>query len=129
MLPMILLCTILIPRPAAQDVDLQPLAAQAGRVVEAMEYLGAPISPTDKRAIQNSSLNSDSARGIEAIQKALDRYCLLMVDITPESRVKVAPGPAKPELVEQGWRVFLVKVRNQAGVTARLQAVSPNAVT
>ena len=62
MFPLILICTVLIPRPTTQDVDLQPLAAQAGRVVEAMEYLGAPISPADKRAIQNASRSADSAR-------------------------------------------------------------------
>jgi hypothetical protein len=41
--------------------------------------------------------------------------------------VKVAVGPAKPELVEKGWRQFLVKVQNEAGVTAELRAVSRNA--
>src|SRR5262249_33885303 len=35
--------------------------------------------------------------------------------------------PAKPELVEQGWRSFLIKVRNEAGVTAQLKAESPQA--
>jgi hypothetical protein len=44
-------------------------------------------------------------------------------------RVKVAQGPAKPELVEKGWRVFLVKVQNDSGTTADLRAVSPNAVS
>ena len=63
----------------------------------------------------------------ERVQELLDPYCLLDIQINPESRVKVAPGPARPELVEQGWRSFLVKVRNDAGVTAQLQAVSPNA--
>ena len=36
-------------------------------------------------------------------------------------------GQAKPELMEQGWRAFLVKVHNQAGVTAVLAVDSPNA--
>src|SRR5207248_9644257 len=70
---------------------------------------------------------TDEARQVREIQEALDPYCLLMVQINPESRVKVARGPAKPELVEQGWRQFLVKVQNEAGVTAELRAVSPNA--
>src|SRR6266481_1663406 len=51
----------------------------------------------------------------------------LLVEINPESRVKVAKGVAAPELVEQGWRQFLVKVQNDAGVTAPLKAESPNA--
>ena len=36
------------------------------------------------------------------------------------------PGPAAPELVEGGTRVFLVKVLNEAGVTAPLRVESPN---
>ena len=49
------------------------------------------------------------------------------MNINPESRVKVTRGPAQAELLEQGWRTFLVKVHNEAGVTAELLAVSPNA--
>ena len=41
-----------------------------------------------------------------------------MVEINAESRVKVDQGSAKPELVEAGTRVFLVKVINHGGVTA-----------
>jgi hypothetical protein len=41
--------------------------------------------------------------------------------------VKVQGGPAPKELIEQGWRVFLVKVHNEAGVTAPLRVQSPNA--
>src|SRR5207249_3169107 len=69
--------------------------------------------------------DADEAGG--AVQQVLDNYCLFGVNINPESRVKVAPGPAKPELVEKGWRQFLVKVHNEAGVTAELRAESPNA--
>ena len=45
------------------------------------------------------------------IQAALDPYCLVGININPESRVKVVPGPAKPELVRGDWRQFLVKPR------------------
>src|SRR5439155_3416279 len=71
----------------------------------------------------------DQTRQVRDIQAALDPYCLLAVHINPESRVKVAPGPARPVLVEKGWRQFLIKVQNEAGVTAELQAVSPNALS
>ena len=57
----------------------------------------------------------------------LDPLCLLGVGINPEGRVRVDPGPAAPELVRNGWRAFLIKVRNEAGVTAELRATSPNA--
>ncbi len=64
---------------------------------------------------------------MRAIQEALDPYCLIGVEINPESRVKATPGPAAPVLMQQGWRAFLVKVQNDAGVTAALKATSPNA--
>ena len=41
--------------------------------------------------------------------------------------MKVAPGPARAELIERGWRTFLVKVRNEAGVTAPLRVTSSHA--
>ncbi|HMP80388.1 MAG TPA: CehA/McbA family metallohydrolase, partial [Pirellulaceae bacterium] len=47
--------------------------------------------------------------------------------INPESRVKVAVGPAQKQLAQHGWRVFLVKVHNQGGITPRLRATSPHA--
>ena len=62
-----------------------------------------------------------------AIQRVLDCHCLVGVDINPQMRVKVAPGPAKRELVEHGWRQFLVKVHNEAGTTAVLRGISSQA--
>src|SRR5439155_9675246 len=43
--------------------------------------------------------------------------------------IRVQSGPAKPELAEQGWRVFLVKVFNSSGTSKlELRADSPNAM-
>jgi hypothetical protein len=64
---------------------------------------------------------------VDEIQRILDKHCLAGVEINPESRVKVQQGPAKAILVEQGWRAFLIKVHNQAGITAALAVESPNA--
>jgi hypothetical protein len=69
----------------------------------------------------------DAAKASQALQAALDPLCLAGVTINPESRVKVRRGPAPARLNEQGWRVFLVKVQNDAGVTAALRATSPHA--
>jgi len=85
------------------------------------------LSESDQRALRRELDSTAAADALEHVQQILDRYCLAGVTINPESRVKIAQGPAKPELVEQGWRLFLVKVQNEAGVTAELQAVSPNA--
>src|SRR5689334_11439901 len=110
------------------QVEIQPLAAQVKRLTEALDSLGAPLQTADQQALERAFSESDAGRAGRQIQDVLDRYCLFDVHINPESRVKVAQGVAKAELVEQGWRTFLVKVRNEAGVTAQLKAESPNAL-
>ena len=114
--------------PQADEVEAQPFVAQVRRLVEAMEYLGEPFSPEDRRALERAAEDTDAGRGVAAMQNVLDRRVLLRVDISPESRVKVTRGRAEAALVEAGWRSFLVKVRNEAGVTAQLRAESPQAL-
>jgi hypothetical protein len=111
---------LLAALPIVDNVELQPLASQAKRILEASDYLGSPIAKEDRAAIEKAGSAQD-------IQRALDKYCLFGVHINPEMRVKVAQGEAKPALVEQGWRQFLVKVNNESGTTAALKAESPNA--
>src|SRR5207247_10162059 len=115
--------------PIVRNAELQPLVAQVRRVIEATDYLGSPLSPADKKRLEAAFKKSGAEEAGEAIQRVLDKYCLFGVNINAESRVKVAPGPARPELVEKGWRQFLVKVHNEAGVTAALRTVSPNALS
>ena len=112
--------------PLVTNVDLQPLHAQIVRVQQALEYLGAPLSDTEARELE-AAPSLPPARAIERMQAILDRHALFGVHINPEMRVKVQAGDAKPELDEQGWRVFLVKVANESGTTAKLVGVSPNA--
>ena len=126
----VILCAAVL-RPAAFDarlpivqVEAQPLAAQAARIADALAFVGAPLPPADREALRAAAAAPDASAAIQAI---LDPYCLLEIHINPESRVKVVPGPARAELVERGWRTFLVKVRNEAGVTAPLRVSSPNA--
>ncbi|MBI1900599.1 MAG: CehA/McbA family metallohydrolase [Planctomycetia bacterium] len=114
--------------PLVQNVELQPLAAQADRVVQALgEILGEPISEKDLAALKEAKNLKKADDAVAAIQKVLDKYCLAGVNINPESRVKVQPGPAKPVLMQHGWRMFVVKVHNEGGVTAQLRCLSPNA--
>lgn len=109
-------------------VDVQPLAAQVRRLVEALEYLGEPFSPAERLALERASEQEDAARALAAIREVLDARSLFLVEISPESRVRVTRGRAEATLVEKGWRSFLVRVRNEAGVTAQLKAASPNAL-
>lgn len=109
-------------------VERQPLQAATQRLVEALKGVGAPISDSDLKELTKLyelEADADVTQGIQAI---LDRYSLASVHINPESRVSVQEGNAKKELMQQGWRTFLVKVHNEAGVTARLQLSSPQAL-
>ena len=110
--------------PVVDDVPEQPLRAQVTRVVDALKQLGAPLAEPQRRML-------DEAWGkpgaLARAQAALDPLCVAVVNVNPESRVKVAEGPALKELAQDGWRVFLVKVINEAGVTAKLRVQSPNA--
>jgi hypothetical protein len=112
-----------------QGADAQPLMAQARCVMEAVQYLGSPLSPADHKAMEAAFAEGDPAIASEAIQRVLDRYCLFQVVITPEGRVLVTGGAARPELVEKGWRQFLVKVRNESGSAGPFTAISPNALS
>src|SRR5713101_7566570 len=114
--------------PVIEKIDHQPLAAQVSRLLEALEVLGDPLPAEETTELKRlAGAPSDRAQAVTQIQKILDRHCLVGVEINPESRVKVQEGPAKADLVEQGWRTFLVKVINQAGITPVLAAESPNA--
>src|SRR3954466_7473493 len=90
-----------------------------------MDYQGGPLPEAEKRAIE--ALPTNAPESVSRLQEILDRHYIFFVNINPEMRVKVLAGPANHELVEQGWRQFLVKVQNEAGATAPLRASSSNA--
>ncbi|HEX8634227.1 MAG TPA: CehA/McbA family metallohydrolase [Pyrinomonadaceae bacterium] len=114
--------------PQDAGVEVQPLAAQVRRLVEALEYLGEPFSAADRLALERASAQEDAALALAGFRAVLDARSLFFVEISPESRVRVTRGRAEATLVERGWRSFLVRVRNEAGVTAQLKAASPNAL-
>jgi hypothetical protein len=111
--------------PAA-PVPLQPLALQVRQLEEAMNYLGQPFQAAELRRIHEAIANPDEAVAVRQLESILDAHVLLNVDINPESRVKVEEGTARPELVEAGTRLFLVKVINNGRVRAPLVVQSPN---
>ena len=106
--------------PLVTGVEWQPFSAQIWRLIEATESLGSPLSAADKATLQAALNSSGDAEAIRRVQELLDAHCLFGVSINPEMRVKVSPGPARPDLVEQGWRQFLVKVQNESGGSWRL---------
>jgi hypothetical protein len=115
------------PLPIVSKVAMQPLAAHVKQLSEALDYLGNPLPDEVKTKLTIALAEAVPEKQVQLIQQVLDPLCLMGVTINPESRVKVAMGPAAPELLENGWRQFLVKVQNEAGVTAELKAGCPQA--
>ncbi len=109
-------------------VEPQPLLAHALRLSEALSFLGSSLRTEDEQKLRGLLDLPLSEKTSETIQQILDPYCLAVVDINPEARVKVARGEAAATLMQHGWTSFLVKVKNDAGVTAKLQAESMHAM-
>jgi hypothetical protein len=111
------------PALAPVTVEAQPLAANIQRVVEALEYLGAPW-PADLRA---DLTRAGQARDAKRLQDLVDARVLLAVHINPEARVKVERGPAPAVLQQAGYTPVLVKIVNESRGTQRLRIGSPQA--
>ncbi len=110
----------------APAVEPQPFLSATQRLMDATAFLGSPFDPTELATLRGC-LQAQDAAAVEKAQAVLDAHALFHVTITPEQRVKVERGAAKPVLDESGWRQYLVRVENEAGVTARLAASSPQA--
>jgi hypothetical protein len=113
--------------PVITKVEPQPLLAQAIRLDEALSFLGSSLSAEDSKRLKALRNKAPGNETIKLVQEILDPYCLAMVEINPEARVKVIRGPVKANLIQWGWTSFLVKVHNDAGVTAKLEVENPNA--
>ncbi|MFZ0738564.1 MAG: CehA/McbA family metallohydrolase [Candidatus Acidiferrales bacterium] len=111
---------------ASSQIPLQVVAYQARRLELLLDFLGQPFSQTEKGEINLAIANRDSERTVEQIQSILDRHTLVVVTISQEGRVGVARGEARADLTQDGWRIFFVKIVNQAGVRAPLKVDSPN---
>jgi hypothetical protein len=106
---------------AAVPVEGQPLAANVERVVDALQFLGSPLPAETVTALRAAAKTRDAIK----IQETLDPHVLVAVTINPESRVKVARGPAQAVLQQSGYVPVLVKVINESTVKKALAITSP----
>jgi len=104
-------------------VEGQPLAANVQRLVDALDYLGAPLPGDLRTALQSAGRARDATR----LQALLEPRVLLAVHINPEARVRATRGPAPAALQQAGYTAVLVKIVNESGGTQKLQIGSPQA--
>ena len=108
---------------AVVPVAAQPLAANVTRLIEALDFLGASLSADVKQALADAARKPDAER----LQQLLDEHALFVVELNPESRVKVRRGPAKAILQQGGYTPVVVKIVNLSTVTKELRISSPQA--
>jgi hypothetical protein len=108
---------------SAARVDPQPYFASVARVLAALRRLGEPVAEADVARLTTLARVGDIA-SVEEAEKILSTYVLLRVAIGDEQIGHTEPGAAPKELVEQGWRSFLVRVANPFGRRISLGLVS-----
>jgi hypothetical protein len=99
------------------------LAANVTRLVEALDFLGASLPAETKASLAEAARKADTDR----LQQVMDQHALFIVELNPESRVKVRRGPAKALLQQGGYTPVIVKVVNLSTVTKELRVSSPQA--
>src|ERR1700733_3263136 len=105
-------------------VEPQPYFSGVNRALEDLAQLGAPIAAADAAQIAALSRQNDGVAVAEA-EKLLDRYTLTRVTLQSEGIGRTEPGGAKRTLIEQGWRMFLVRVENTKGKMNDFGIVTP----
>lgn len=129
-LAILLLCcgpvTGLLEAVSEPRVPLQPFSDGVREVERELAFYGQPLSPQDQQAIDKAFANPNPQAAVSRSETVLDKYSLVTATVNPEGRVDVARGAAPARLTQDGTRLFLVKVVNQAGITAPLRVISPN---
>jgi len=113
------------PAIESEAPQLVPQSYFAGvnRVLEALAKLGAPMAAADAQRIAEFAKQGDRA-AVDAAEKILDRYTLASLSLDADGSGRVAMGGAQRILVEQGWRMFLVRIANPGGRTDNINFAS-----
>ena len=119
LLPNLFLGILLVGNLLANDD--QSVVLNAHQIGDALDVVGNPLTAKEKDQL-------DEAKTAKEISAIFDPKCVVEVTINPESRVKVRAITVVPKLVEKGWTSCLIKIINEAGVTAPLQVTSAQAL-
>ena len=79
-----------------------------------MQRLGEPLAVTDARDIHALARQRDQS-SVDKAEQILRRYTLLEINRDGDGTVHVSAGGAERVLIEQGWRMFLLRIFNSSG--------------
>jgi hypothetical protein len=101
----------------------QPYFAGVMRAIAALAEAGQQISKSDADRLVMLAAQSDT-QAVVAAEAILDGYTLARTAFDADGVGTAAWGGAKRELIEQGWRSFLIRVNNPAGYATSLDPLS-----
>jgi hypothetical protein len=114
---MMLLGSALVARPRlaltseVQTIAPQPYFATVLRALGLLDKLGSPVAPAHAEEVAALSRRND-ADAVSRAENILSRYVILQVTLQPDGYASTTAGQAQRLLIEQGWRVFLVRIVN-----------------
>jgi N-methylcarbamate hydrolase len=108
-------------------VEPQPYFASIRRVIQALTSLGAPLAAADAGRIAQLAA-APSPANVRAAETILARYTLMRMRLNPDGTASTTSGDSPRELVEQGWRSFLIRVENPGALTVALTSISDAAI-
>lgn len=114
--------------PASPAVAAQPLISQALRMAKALDAAGQPLQEADRKALEGLREGQGDADVTAAVEKILDSRCMAAVELGDDGAFRATAAKNTPGLVEQGWRICLVKVLNPLGKKGVLRTESPSAL-
>ncbi len=116
---------------AAGAEEVLPLRSEVSAATYPMHGLIETLQDADPQFAQQLTAELQAAniplttpQALPQVQAVLDRHALFAVSISPEARVKVDLGAADRKLTRSAWRTYLVRVQNDALLTAPLVAES-----
>ncbi|MDN3921456.1 CehA/McbA family metallohydrolase [Roseateles violae] len=121
-------------RMAAPDAEAlpaelaQPLLGLFQRVKESLARAGEALPSSEVDRIDAQMAAGQLAEAARAAVALLQTRVLLSASINAEARVSVKRGLLRPQLVQGGWRLFLVRISSPALVPGKLGASSTSAL-
>jgi hypothetical protein len=124
--------TISLPIVVARQPDpaRRELVKNVEAIIKTFAATGVVMSAADLDVLRQSGNEPDDV-ALQAIQRVLDHYALLDVNLTDEAWFFVhsaATSPAGRPLTQGRWETFLVKVRNESRVTSPLAVRSDQGI-
>lgn len=104
------------------EIAPQPYFANVSRALDALARLGAPVTLADQQQIVALRNQNDNDAVTES-ERILERYTLARVHVESNGYAYATVGGAQRTLVEQGWRLFLVRIFNPESSTNKLNLV------